>query len=109
MGGDRPPLARWSVGRVTLFGDSCCAMLPMMAQEIEDGATLARCLGGEKSETVPEALRHYEALRLPRPSRLQAMSRAHKVNFHLPDGRAQEERDRRMTSRTTNWTAGSAS
>ena len=41
---DRPPLERWSVGRVTLLGDACHPMLPFMAQgaaqAIEDGATL---------------------------------------------------------------------
>src|SRR5512145_2411437 len=45
---DRLPLERWSVGRVTLLGDACHAMLPFMAQgaaqAIEDGATLAACL-----------------------------------------------------------------
>jgi salicylate hydroxylase len=108
---DRAPLARWSVGRVTLLGDSCHAMLPMMAQgaaqALEDGATLAVCLEGAGREAVPEALRRYEALRLPRASRLQAMSRANKTNFHLPDGPEQEERDRRMTNGTTDWAAGS--
>ena len=45
---DRPPLARWSRGRVTLLGDACHAMLPFMAQgaaqALEDGATLTACL-----------------------------------------------------------------
>jgi flavin-dependent dehydrogenase len=38
---DRPPLERWSEGRVTLLGDACHPMLPFMAQgaaqAIEDG------------------------------------------------------------------------
>lgn len=108
---DRLPLQRWSVGRVTLLGDSCHAMLPMMAQgaaqAIEDGATLAHCLEGVPADAVPDALRRYEALRLPRASRLQLMSRANKTNFHLPDGPEQEERDRRMSGGTTDWAAGS--
>src|ERR1700694_4359899 len=29
---DRPPLQRWSVGRVTLLGDACHPMLPFMGQ-----------------------------------------------------------------------------
>ena len=45
---DRKPMARWSVGRVTLLGDACHPMLPFKAQgaaqAIEDGATLAACL-----------------------------------------------------------------
>ena len=108
---DRPPLERWSLGRVTLLGDSCHAMLPMMAQgaaqSIEDGATLAACLRGVAARDVPTALLHYQTLRLPRASRLQAMSRANKTNFHLPDGPAQQERDAKMSGGTTDWAAGS--
>lgn len=108
---DRPPLDRWSVGRVTLLGDACHAMLPMMAQgaaqSIEDGATLAACLVGRSRSELAAALLTYETLRRPRASRLQAMSRANKTNFHLPDGPEQAERDARMSSGTTDWAAGS--
>lgn len=45
---DRAPLKNWSVGRVTLLGDSCHPMLPYIAQgaaqALEDGATLTACL-----------------------------------------------------------------
>jgi salicylate hydroxylase len=71
---DRKPMARWSVGRVTLLGDACHAMLPFMAQgaaqAIEDGATLAACLSQTAAQNVPDSLRRYEALRLPRASRV---------------------------------------
>jgi salicylate hydroxylase len=96
---DRDPLARWSVGRVTLLGDACHPMYPFMgqgaAQAIEDGATLAACLlaAGEPAE----ALRRYEKLRLPRVTRLQELSRANKTRFHLPDGPAQQARDAEWT------------
>jgi salicylate hydroxylase len=94
---DRPPLSRWSVGRVTLLGDSCHAMLPFAAQgavqSIEDGATLAACLKGVSSGGVEEALAKYESLRLPRATRLQTMSRSNKTNFHFSDGPEQEARD----------------
>jgi salicylate hydroxylase len=94
---DRDPLPRWSVGRVSLLGDACHPMYPFMgqgaAQAIEDGACLAACLAGGVDDP-PAALRHYELLRLPRVSRLQAMSRANKTRFHLPDGPEQEARDR---------------
>jgi len=99
---DRAPLERWSVGRITLLGDACHAMLPFMAQgaaqSIEDGATLAACLGGHGVADVPAALQHYEALRRPRATRLQELSRANKTRFHLPDGPAQQARDAQMAT-----------
>jgi salicylate hydroxylase len=89
---------------VTLLGDACHPMLPFMgqgaAQAIEDAATLAACLG--KVDDAPAALRLYEKLRLPRVSRLQAMSETNKTRFHLPDGPAQQ-RDAAMASGSTDW------
>ena len=100
---DRAPLARWSVGRVTLLGDACHAMLPFMAQgaaqAIEDGATLAACLRQAGAGGVAEALGRYEALRRPRATRLQELSRLNKTRFHLPDGPRQEERDAELAVR----------
>ncbi len=102
---DRPPLERWSVGRVTLLGDACHAMLPFMAQgaaqAIEDGATLTSCL--TRAATPEEALRLYEELRLPRTSRIQALSATNKTRFHLPDGPEQQERDEQMAGGSTDW------
>jgi salicylate hydroxylase len=98
---DRPPLDRWSVGRVTLLGDACHAMLPFMAQgaaqSIEDGATLAACLSSDSADPVA-ALRRYESLRLDRTARLQGLSAHNKTRFHLPDGDSQRERDAQMNS-----------
>jgi salicylate hydroxylase len=103
---DRRPLARWSVGRVTLLGDACHPMLPMMAQgaaqAIEDGATLAACLVQE-GEDLPGALRRYDRLRIPRTTRLQGMSAANRTRFHLPDGPQQQERDQQMATGATDW------
>ena len=103
---DRTPMERWSAGRVTLLGDACHAMLPFMAQgaaqAIEDGATLAACLSQAGSD-IPDALRRYERLRIPRTSRLQAMSANNKTRFHLPDGPEQRERDTRMAAGSTDW------
>jgi len=99
---DRPPLPHWSKGRITLLGDACHAMLPFMAQgaaqSIEDGATLAACLL-EGNGDLAAALRRYETLRLPRASRLQAMSRDNKHRFHLPDGPEQAARDAALAQR----------
>ena len=66
------------VGRVTLSGDSCHAMLPFMAQgaaqAIEDGAALAACIADMGDRAVADTLLRYESLRLPRTTRLQEMS-----------------------------------
>ena len=74
---DRSPLPRWSVGRVTLSGNSCHPMPPFMgqgaAQAIEDAATLKSCLL-QHPRDIPAALRLYERLRLPRCSRLQGVT-----------------------------------
>jgi 2-polyprenyl-6-methoxyphenol hydroxylase-like FAD-dependent oxidoreductase len=106
---DRMPFERWSVGRTTLLGDACHPMLPFMAQgaaqAIEDGATLAACLT-EAGSDVRGALRRYERLRIPRTSRVQAMSADNKTRFHLPDGPEQRERDARMASGTTDFAHG---
>jgi salicylate hydroxylase len=61
-------------------------------QAIEDGPPLAACLAAAAGD-VPVALKRYERLRLPRVSRIQALSRANKTRFHLPDGPQQEARD----------------
>nr|WP_296063781.1 FAD-dependent monooxygenase [uncultured Actinoplanes sp.] len=103
---DRAPLDHWSVGRVTLLGDACHAMLPFMAQgaaqAIEDGATLAACLADARDDPAG-ALRRYEALRIPRTSRLQAMSAENKTRFHLPDGATQQNRDAQLAAGSTGW------
>ena len=81
-------------------------MLPFMAQgaaqSLEDGATLTACLEQDAPD-VPAALRRYEALRLPRASRIQRMSTENKTRFHLPDGPEQQARDERMATGSTDW------
>ena len=102
---DRAPLPRWSVGRMTLLGDAAHPMLPFMAQgaaqALEDGVSLTACLS--KIGDVAVAFAQYEKLRLPRTSRMQAMSAANKTRFHLPDGSDQQERDAKMAAGTTDW------
>jgi 2-polyprenyl-6-methoxyphenol hydroxylase-like FAD-dependent oxidoreductase len=100
-------MPRWSVGRVSLLGDACHAMLPFLAQgaaqAIEDGASLAECLAKVGRRDVPDALRAYEVLRLPRTSRIQAASRDNMIRFHLPDGPLQCERDLQIRKAATDW------
>jgi salicylate hydroxylase len=98
---DRAELPRWSDGRVTLLGDACHPMLPMMAQgaaqSIEDGAALATLLKAMPDHPAG-ALARYEAVRKPRATKLQQASAANRERFHLPDGDAQRARDHALAS-----------
>ena len=81
----RPPLERWTVGRVTLLGDAAHSMLPFLAQgavmAIEDGYVLARCLA---QYAVEEGLQHYEAARRERTRRTVEGCAANIYRFHNP-------------------------
>jgi salicylate hydroxylase len=94
---DRTPLERWTSGRATLLGDAAHAMLPLFAQgaaqAIEDAVVLAECLRDADAASAPAALQRYEAIRRPRASRVQLMSRGREVRNHLPDGPLQQQRD----------------
>ncbi len=83
----RPPMPAWTKGRVTLLGDACHSMLPMLAQgavmAIEDGLVLARCIG--KYGAAPEALQRYEAARHERANRAVAGSADNARRFHNPE------------------------
>ncbi len=96
---DRAMLTNWSAGRVTLLGDACHPMLPMMAQgaaqSIEDGAALAALLSAMPDD-IASVLADYEAVRKPRTTKLQQASAANRIRFHLPDGDAQRARDEAM-------------
>lgn len=82
---DRPPMPRWSRGRITLLGDACHATLPFMAQgaamAIEDAAVLASRLRG--ANTIAMALRAYEEARRERTAAIQNGSRQNKTLYHL--------------------------
>lgn len=83
---ERPPLACWSQGRVTLLGDACHGMLPYMAQgacmAAEDAAVLAQCVQAGSSD-IPAAFKRYEALRRKRTTCVQAAARRNGKLFHL--------------------------
>ena len=83
----RKPLARWSIGCITLLGDACHPMLPFLAQgaamAIEDAEVLAQQL---MQPVPPElALKSYEGLRMERTSRVQRASAFNARVFHLPE------------------------
>ena len=75
---ERDPLERWCEGRVTLLGDACHPMTPYMAQgaasALEDAAMLSRCLEGVDADGIEQAVKRYEANRLPRTSEIQLTS-----------------------------------
>lgn len=74
---DRPPTSRWSVGRATLLGDAAHPLTPDLGQgaclALEDAVDLGKILAEQTD--IPEALRIYEARRLPRASFLIRHSR----------------------------------
>jgi salicylate hydroxylase len=86
---DRPPMAQWGKGRVSLLGDACHPMLPFMAQgsamAIEDGAILAVCLAKRMGAAgdMASALQRYEDIRKPRTKFVQNLSRRNARVFHL--------------------------
>ena len=83
----RPPLPRWTVGRVTLLGDACHSMVPFLAQgagmAIEDGFILARALT-ECDGDIPSRLTRYETARRERTRRAVEGSSDNIARFHNP-------------------------
>jgi salicylate hydroxylase len=91
---DREPLGRWSAGCATLLGDAAHPMLPFLGQgaamAMEDGYILARELA-RSPDDVPQALRAYEAERVPRTARVQLAVREQAKFFHLTSAGLQQE------------------
>lgn len=73
---DRPPLARWSQGRVTLLGDAAHPMVPSLGQggntAFEDAVELAHCVW--RAPDITTALADYEDRRIQRTQVIQARS-----------------------------------
>ena len=87
---ERPPLKRWTDGRIALLGDAAHPMLPFMAQgaamAIEDAWTIAAALSPKEKNSAPAAistaLKAYERMRHSRVRAVQEASRANAVFFH---------------------------
>jgi len=81
----RPPMPRWTVGRVTLLGDACHSMVPFLAQgavmAIEDALVLARALT-ELDGDVGSRLARYEEARRERTRRAVEGSADNIARFH---------------------------
>ena len=81
----RPPMDRWSIGRVTLLGDACHSMLPFLGQgansAMEDGYVLARALTEPKGD-VASRLERYENARRERTRRAVEGSADNIHRFH---------------------------
>jgi len=73
---DINPIDKWSEGRLVLLGDACHAMTPYMASgaamAIEDAAVLVRCM--LQSDDPATAFALYQAVRMPRVSKVQRIS-----------------------------------
>lgn len=101
----RAPLAKWSVGRVSLLGDACHSMLPMLAQgasmALEDGYILGRALDAAATDVV-QGLARYEQARLERTTKVVLGSAENGRRFQsrtLADAAAaQEYIDREWTA-----------
>jgi salicylate hydroxylase len=83
---DRPPLAHWGKGAVTLLGDAAHPMLPYLAQgaamAIEDAAVLAQRLAEARDDPVG-AMRRYERQRRARSARAQRAARRNGIVYQL--------------------------
>jgi len=99
----RPPLGRWTRGRVTLLGDAAHALVPHHGQganqSIEDAVVLADQLGALGPARQAEALEGYERLRRGRTRKVQFASISTADVLHLPDGPAADARNARLAQR----------
>jgi salicylate hydroxylase len=98
----RPPLGRWTKGRVTLLGDAAHQMAPHHGQganqAVEDAVVLAACLADPGSGPMAAALERYERLRRGRTRKIQFASISTADMLHLPDGANADRRNARLES-----------
>jgi salicylate hydroxylase len=98
----RPPLGRWTRGRVTLLGDAAHQLAPHHGQganqSIEDAVVLAACLAETRAGVLPAALERYERLRRGRTRKIQYASISVADILHLPDGDNAGRRNRRLST-----------
>ncbi|KAF2092134.1 salicylate hydroxylase [Saccharata proteae CBS 121410] len=98
------PLNSWSNEQknVVLMGDAAHSMVNHMAQgaatSMEDGAFLGRCIREviRNRISLHDAVRIYERGRMPKAHKKQQVSFLNGALWHLPEGPAQEARDKAM-------------
>ena len=87
---DRPPLRRWSHGRVTLLGDAAHPVVPALGQganiTFEDAHEIAEFLAS--SPDVKTALDRYEASRIRERKPIYARSASQGVSSYKQDSHA---------------------
>jgi 5-methylphenazine-1-carboxylate 1-monooxygenase len=80
---DKDPVAQWTFGRITLMGDAAHPMYPRgsngAAQAAIDARTLAEFLSQTKNPE--EALKRYEAERLPKTAKVVETNRKHPPDY----------------------------
>jgi salicylate hydroxylase len=98
----RPPLGRWTRGRVTLLGDAAHQLAPHHGQganqSVEDAIVLAACLGEFGTGPLTGSLERYERLRRGRTRKVQYASISVADVLHLPDGDDADRRNARLAS-----------
>lgn len=84
---DRPPLQRWSRGRVVLLGDAAHPVVPSLGQganmAFEDAYELAACLAA--ASNVKTALKAYQNSRIPRTAVIYDRSATVGYRSYQPD------------------------
>jgi len=74
---DRDPVERWTVGRVTLLGDAAHPMYPRGGNGAAQAILDAECIAGFlKQLPAEQALKAYEAERLPKTTRIVLTNRS---------------------------------
>jgi 2-polyprenyl-6-methoxyphenol hydroxylase-like FAD-dependent oxidoreductase len=75
---DRDPVSHWTFGRVTLLGDAAHPMYPVGSNGASQAILDARCLADKLADagSVEEALKAYEAERLPMTATIVQQNRS---------------------------------
>jgi salicylate hydroxylase len=98
----REPQPRWSIGRTTLLGDACHAMVPYLGQganmAFEDAYVLARCLADYEDPCL--ALAKYEVARRSRTTEVVIQSMEQSKRVHDP---VLVDPEKAVTYIETNW------